>query len=401
MSRDPASVPPGYTIDFRRYYFYGALLNCAPVFIFYPLRTVRVLQQANLSEAVSDRVSEVIRQRLRTGGVASLFQGAVSFTTASTAAKLIQFGAYDWMRVWVNRNRELYPELLTNDKAVSAVLGSISALITVSLMVPFDVVSQQLTVDMEYKKAAAKSMATAAAIASSTSPVTVNTLGVSAQGISNGRGMHTTTITSIASSAFTPSPPPSLVTSSSYNAPNPTMLQRIRDEGGVRRFLFRGYVASLLAALPFCAVYYTIYESSKQFILAEVEHNQRARWFFFGPSIPPPGDDRFLRVSLAAGLAASFTACLACAPFDLVKTRIQTSRTVKLAGGGTVEPNVKWWPVVREVMREEGWKGFFRGLNVRMWTSVSLILSLLGGFRLKEMSNNGRGIILIWRVGNV
>ncbi|RUS21458.1 mitochondrial carrier domain-containing protein [Endogone sp. FLAS-F59071] len=373
MSRDPASVPPGHAIDFRRYYFYGALFNCAPVFIFYPLRTVRVLQQAHFSEAVSDRVFEVIRQRLRAGGVASLFQGAVSFTTASTAAKLIQFGAYDWMRVWVNKNRGVYPELLTNDKVVSAVLGSISALITVSLMVPFDVVSQQLTVDMEYKKAAAKSMATAAAISSSTSPVTVNTLGVSAQGISTGRGLHTTTTTSIASAAFTPSPPPSLVIPSIYNAPNPTMLQRIRDEGGVRRFLFRGYVASLLTALPFCAVYYSIYESSKQFILAEVERDQRARWFFFGPaatdSMPPPGDGRFLRVSLAAGFAASFTACLACAPFDLVKTRIQTSRTVILAGGGTVEPNIKWWPVVREVMREEGWRGFFKGLNVRMWTS--------------------------------
>ncbi|OZJ06065.1 hypothetical protein BZG36_01082 [Bifiguratus adelaidae] len=379
------SEPEDVARDFRRYYAYAALFNIPPIYIFYPLRTVRVLQQAALKEAVSDSISDVLRARVRTGGFSALFHGSISFMIGSTLGRLIQFGAYDTMKLWVERNKHRY-EILQQETPVSMAMGSIAAVTVVTLLMPFEVFSQQLTVDMEYDKArkvVSKGVAdhpgTSTAKAS-TKPRT--SIPVQPQlGKSSARNIHTTQklIPPYHAEQSIPS--------------KPTFWERVRNEGGIRKFLFRGYNASLLSALPFCAVYYSVYEASRKNMLHLIQQNKPMSETQFTKS-------EFVGVSLGAGLLASFTACLASAPTDLVKTRIQTSRTehipvtpVDALNPGSlsetaqltassqaskrlppamtvIQPEVRWWAVAKQVYQEGGIKGFYRGLNARMWTSV-------------------------------
>ncbi|KAG0265112.1 hypothetical protein DFQ27_000830 [Actinomortierella ambigua] len=126
-------------IDFRKYCFWGAVLNAATIAPFYPLRTVRLLQQSKQAVPVSNSISTVVRDVARTRGVKALFGGATVFTFGLTATKIINFGTYDLLRGWIARdNHKWNIAVLHNQNFVSSIVGSLSACLTC--------VSQQITI---------------------------------------------------------------------------------------------------------------------------------------------------------------------------------------------------------------------------------------------------------------
>lgn len=120
------------------------------------------------------------------------------------------------------------------------------------------------------------------------------------------------------------------------------------------RDLFRGYFTLAGRNLPFTALQYPMFEASKAWLLRGRER------------------DGVVTTIQYSGLAAGGSGAIAATvttPVDVVKTRIMLSAG---KGGSSSIPKV-----VREVLREEGWRGFWRGGALRaVWTCVGMGLYL-------------------------
>ena len=138
------------------------------------------------------------------------------------------------------------------------------------------------------------------------------------------------------------------------------------------RFLFRGYVATLMSTIPFFAAYFPAYEISRHWVkdgLDWVREQQPSNPNAF----PPPELDQLL-ISSFAGSVASLTGVMISSPSDMVKTRIQTEqRFLPISGAGMVKtplPSLKWLDVFFEIWRKEGFMKFFSGTKARAILAV-------------------------------
>ena len=116
--------------------------------------------------------------------------------------------------------------------------------------------------------------------------------------------------------------------------------------------LFNGYVALAARNLPFTALQFPLFEAARDAI---------HRW----RDIPP--DEASLRAravitGMSAGLAGSFAAVVT-TPIDVVKTRIMLA-----ADGSGSSGEIR---VLRDIWREQGFRGLWRGGALRaVWTMV-------------------------------
>lgn len=81
-------------------------------------------------------------------------------------------------------------------------------------------------------------------------------------------------------------------------------------------------------------------------------------------SAPVPFDPLHLYSSLVAGVGSGIAASITCAPLDLIRTRLQVwGEVTGKQGTLTVIPQM-----IREIVRNEGWTGCFRGLGATLIT---------------------------------
>ena len=132
-----------------------------------------------------------------------------------------------------------------------------------------------------------------------------------------------------------------------------------RTEG--LRGVYRGYGATLASFGPYSAFYLSIYDQLKDRLAARIAAS---------PSLTPSS----LSSSAPAGAALPFTAYLACGaiaggtaalitnPLDMAKLRLQVQR----AGGGLQFGYRNLLHGVREVVREEGVRGLWKGAGARV-----------------------------------
>lgn len=131
-------------------------------------------------------------------------------------------------------------------------------------------------------------------------------------------------------------------------------LKTIAKQDGISGF-FSGYAVTLLRDAPFAAIYFTSYEMIKRLlrrgdsnIYQDVDPNTGRRKS--GKSIH----------HLFAGALAGAIGTTCTIPVDVVKTRLQTqSKTGKKEYDGIAD-------AFRKIYKEEGWKGFTRGLGPRL-----------------------------------
>ncbi|CAG8519591.1 10124_t:CDS:2 [Scutellospora calospora] len=137
-------------IDFKRYYLYGFLINLIPIYVFYPIRTVKTIQQSNIGTSSTTSMGKVFSERIKTQGVRSFFKGVGVHGLGSISGRLVHFSTYDALRDMVYKGKGGYVGLGwlegRNHTTINAFLGTLSAMITSSFMIPFDVISQQLQV---------------------------------------------------------------------------------------------------------------------------------------------------------------------------------------------------------------------------------------------------------------
>ncbi|GJJ71788.1 hypothetical protein EMPS_04145 [Entomortierella parvispora] len=317
-------------IDFHRYYFYATTLNVPPLLIMFPFRTVRLVQQSKSSTPVSTSVFKVMRDVRHRSGFRALYAGSTIFTTGVTATKILQFATYDYTAQTIKEHHYFGYPILQNSRVLSGVLGSFSAVVTTFFIVPFDMISQQITI------AKAGSLPNASNI-----PLYVT-------------------------GSFEPlerAPPMTIYES---------LRSQFKQEG--LRFLFRGYYATLLATAPFFAAYFPAYEIARVWVKDKIDYMreiQAARRPNPNP-FPPLKSHQFL-ISSIAGSFASLAAVLVSSPCDMVKTRIQTEQRLQPTNGSGIKlplPSLKWMDVFKEIWKKEGPMAFFSGTKARAILAV-------------------------------
>ncbi|KAF9437630.1 hypothetical protein BGZ76_011884 [Entomortierella beljakovae] len=341
-------------IDFEKYYFYGTILNIPPILLMYPMRTVRLLQQRKSSIPVSSSIFTVLKDVQQKNGFRALYAGATVFSVGLTTTKILQFATYDYLGQKVKEKDYFKVEALKDPKLLGGILGTTSAIISTVFVVPFDMISQQITLS---KAGVPGRMATSTVTTSVTSvaPPIIPTPMTGTAAANNipihVTGSHTT---------LQPIQPMSV---------SDSIKLQIKQEGV--RFLFRGYVATLMSAIPFFAAYFPAYELSKVWVKDGIHLVQS--WQSNKENPYPPKEIHQLIISTVAGSIASFTGVIVSSPSDMVKTRIQTEQRLQPTNGTGVKlpmPSLKWMDVLMEIWRKEGFLKFFAGTKARAILAV-------------------------------
>lgn len=155
--------------------------------------------------------------------------------------------------------------------------------------------------------------------------------------------------------------------------------------------LWSGYSALLGRNLPFTGLNFPIFEAVKGYLV-----ERRRRKFHYldpGSSHKPnsgnwketgkgEGEEPVYERAVLTGIAASISGSIASVvttPIDVVKTRMMlaASDSPSPAPGTPVKQEGNIWTVGRQVFKEDGVKGLFRGGAIRVvWTAVALSIYL-------------------------
>ncbi|KAJ1376123.1 Mitochondrial carrier protein, partial [Sesbania bispinosa] len=134
----------------------------------------------------------------------------------------------------------------------------------------------------------------------------------------------------------------------------------LRSEGV--RGLYRGFGLSVMTYSPSSAVWWASYGSSQRFM-----------WRFLGDGKhekDTPSLSKIILAQAAGGIIAGATASCITTPLDTIKTRLQVM-------GHEKRITVK--QVVKDLIKEDGWKGLYRGLGPRFFSmsawGTSMILA--------------------------
>lgn len=159
--------------------------------------------------------------------------------------------------------------------------------------------------------------------------------------------------------------------------------------------LWNGYSALAARNLPFTALQFPVFEHLKQHFISTRKRKKGGE----------PVDGIFERAritAMSAAIAGSGAAWIT-TPIDVVKTRIMLAAGDEAAKTGTdgkdestkKTPRKSGWTVGRDVLKNEGIKGLFRGALLRsVWTAMGsgLYLSCYEGgrFYLEQQRNSSK-----------
>jgi len=135
------------------------------------------------------------------------------------------------------------------------------------------------------------------------------------------------------------------------------VVQKIIKADGPRG-LYRGFGLSAMMYAPSSAVWWASYGSS-----------QRAIWSALGrlnDEEDTPSQLKIVGVQATGGMIAGAMTSFVSTPLDTIKTRLQVNQNKPKAG-----------EVVRRLIAEEGWKGFYRGLGPRFFSSSAWGTSMI------------------------
>ncbi|KAF9995060.1 mitochondrial aspartate-glutamate transporter agc1 [Entomortierella chlamydospora] len=347
----PTSLDPT-KIDFQKYYFYGTILNIPPILAMYPMRTVRLLQQRKSSIPVSSSIFAVIKDVKRNNGVRALYAGATVFSIGLTSTKILQFASYDYLAQKIKENDHFGIEAIKNPSVLGGVLGTSSAVITTFFVVPFDMVSQQITL----AKAGVQGKLVPSTVTNSATSVAPPIVPATGTAAASNIPIHV----SGSRASLQPAQPMPI---------SESLKLQLKQEGV--RFLFRGYVATLMSAVPFFAAYFPAYEISKVWVKDGIQYVRSIQTKSENP-FPPPESHQLI-ISSIAGSMASLAGVFVSSPSDMVKTRIQTEQRLQPTNGTGVKlpmPSLKWMDVFMEIWKKEGFLKFFAGTKARAILAV-------------------------------
>ncbi|KAL8097833.1 uncharacterized protein LOC141687358 [Apium graveolens] len=154
----------------------------------------------------------------------------------------------------------------------------------------------------------------------------------------------------------------------SYNG-GVDVARKILKSDGIRGF-YRGFGLSVMTYSPSSAVWWASYGSS-----------QRVIWRLLGHGTenedPSPSESTLILVQGAGGIIAGATASCITTPLDTIKTRLQVM-------GHEKRPTTR--QVVRRLIADDGWQGFYRGLGPRFFSMSAWGTSMILAYEFLKRS---------------
>jgi len=133
-------------------------------------------------------------------------------------------------------------------------------------------------------------------------------------------------------------------------------ISKILKADGIRG-LYRGFGMSVMTYAPSSAVWWAAYGSSQRLIWRQLGYG-------LGSEKDLPSTSEVVLVQALGGVCAGATSSIATTPMDTIKTRLQVIVNV-----GEGHPTVR--QTVKQLLKEEGWRGFYKGIGPR-FLSMSL-----------------------------
>uniref|UniRef100_A0A0E0KJ63 Solute carrier family 25 member 44 n=1 Tax=Oryza punctata TaxID=4537 RepID=A0A0E0KJ63_ORYPU len=133
--------------------------------------------------------------------------------------------------------------------------------------------------------------------------------------------------------------------------------QKIIKADGIRG-LYRGFGLSVMTYSPSSAVWWASYGSSQRIIWSAFD-----RW---NDKESSPSQLTIVGVQATGGIIAGAVTSCVTTPIDTIKTRLQVNQN-----------KPKAMEVVRRLIAEDGWKGFYRGLGPRFFSSSAWGTSMI------------------------
>ncbi|XP_076903753.1 uncharacterized protein LOC143603307 [Bidens hawaiensis] len=138
--------------------------------------------------------------------------------------------------------------------------------------------------------------------------------------------------------------------------------RKVLKQDGIRG-LYRGFGLSVMTYSPSSAVWWASYGSSQRVIWSLLGHGSDG-----DGSVPSQGT--IVLVQGAGGISAAAAASIITTPLDTIKTRLQVM-------GHDKRPSTR--EVVKTLIAEDGWKGFYKGIGPRFFSmsawGTSMILA--------------------------
>ncbi|XP_009397230.2 uncharacterized protein LOC103982138 [Musa acuminata AAA Group] len=126
--------------------------------------------------------------------------------------------------------------------------------------------------------------------------------------------------------------------------------RKIIKSDGIRG-LYRGFGLSVMTYSPSSAVWWASYGSSQRVIWKLLGHGNDKE--------NVPSQSKIVCVQATGGIIAGAVASCVTTPLDTIKTRLQVMDNMQ-------KQNVR--QVVKRLIAEDGWKGFYRGLGPRFFS---------------------------------
>jgi solute carrier family 25 protein 44 len=140
------------------------------------------------------------------------------------------------------------------------------------------------------------------------------------------------------------------------------VVRKVVKSDGIRG-LYRGFSLSVMTYSPSSAVWWASYGSSQRVIWKYLGHGPDSKEEL-------PSQMRIVCVQGAGGIFAGAAASCITTPLDTIKTRLQVM-------GHDKRPSAR--QVVKKLIADDGWKGFYRGLGPRFFSmsawGTSMILA--------------------------
>lgn len=216
------------------------------------------------------------------------------------------------------------------------IAGAVASLLTQSIIVPVDVVSQRLMVHDRQPKAQTHSATSSSSTSSSSSSSSTSSSHSKPQ-LNHAR--------SVTTAALTPGRQNGLA-----------LARQIVQQEGIRG-LYRGFGASVATFVPSSAIWWSAYGAYQKTIWHQYESLTGNH---ASGSLQARSSREVLTVQTSSALLAGCTSAVLTNPLDVIKTRLQVAS--RLQGG----PAPSFLSVGRQLIAEEGAKGLLRGVAPRV-----------------------------------
>ncbi|KAL3159869.1 hypothetical protein ABBQ38_010269 [Trebouxia sp. C0009 RCD-2024] len=317
-------------LDKQKFIVVGAALFSGVTTCLFPLTVLKTRQMA-IQGAPTGLwgAKETAKIILRTDGVPGLYRGFGTVVFGAIPARIVYLTTLEAMKSVVAPFAE---QISSSDTQAAGTAnffaGAVASLVTQSIIVPVDVVSQRLMVNDRHPQAA-PAPASHSSSSSSAKPA-------------HARGLST--------AAFAP------------GKQNGFALARlIIQQDGVRG-LYRGFGASVATFVPSSAIWWSAYGAYQKALWHQYEGitGRHAEG-----ELQARSPTEVVAVQTSSALLAGCTSAILTNPLDVVKTRLQVATRQK---GG---PQPSFRAIAQQLLAEAGAKGLLRGVAPRI-TSTAL-----------------------------